>query len=287
MIYNESSATLFKETHYTHKIMCQLQFDAFPFDSTVCTFGVKLLRSSPSCQPVWNKNHTYLQLNSSSQDISLYHISPLKFIYQADELNSNLASHIRIKYLVDRKFISYLVTTFIPCILLTALGIITLRHFRKDDFTSKITVTVSLLIVITAIYSQTLTYIPQSAAPKLIEVFFFYCMLRLSTVFVLHTFSSDEDQVSNSYDATAAKVETIEQEPYTRKMLSAFVPGKVVPMNMMKIPPKERKKPAVRVWDSALAMISTLALAMDACVAAGLVIFVVYHTIHMKQEYNK
>lgn len=57
-----------------------------------------------------------------------------------------------------------------------------MSHVGSD----RISVTLSCLIVIAALYSQITFTIPQSSSPKLIDVYFFYFIVRLFKTFVHH-----------------------------------------------------------------------------------------------------
>ena len=57
----------------------------------------------------------------------------------------------------------------------------------NPSFRDRIMVTLSSLIVLAALFSQMSSTLPDSPAPKAIEVFFFYYIARLSYVFACHT----------------------------------------------------------------------------------------------------
>ena len=276
MLYNDSRAVLFKKTTYTHTLLCPLEFLAFPFDSTVCSFGIELV-STMSCQPVWNTNHSALRLASIDGTAALYKVSHFKFDFDRNSSNSDGMIEIQIKYLVSRLYMSYLVTTFFPCIILTILGIVTLEHFKKEDFSSKINVTVNLLIVIAMIYSQTVSYIPQSSTPKLIEMFFFYCLLRLSIVFILHTFPSTGSHVHNKSQVSETRVEIIRPEPNTDKSLIAFLPSNVSIYNSAETFPATSKSAGCGKCtpDRAFTMGKASSLLLDISVLLGFVLLAI------------
>ena len=64
---------------------------------------------------------------------------------------------------------------------------ITVILFPLKDFTNRITVTLSLLIVVASLFAQVSSGFPNAAQPKVIELFFFYCILKLFSVFLLHS----------------------------------------------------------------------------------------------------
>ena len=63
------------------------------------------------------------------------------------------------------------------------------EHFRiLTIFRDRIMVTLSCLIVLASLFSQLSSNLPDSPAPKAIEVLFFFYILKLSYVFMCHTF---------------------------------------------------------------------------------------------------
>ena len=119
----------------------------------------------------------------NGESFSMYTVSEVR--YQHDM--STVSQWVEINILLTRRFESYLLTTFVPCIILVILGQVTLTHFGLDDFQDRITVTLSLLIVVASLFSQVVSGLPNSPVPKIVEIFFFYCVLRLAYVFVQHS----------------------------------------------------------------------------------------------------
>ncbi|XP_037784613.1 uncharacterized protein LOC119580573 [Penaeus monodon] len=59
-------------------------------------------------------------------------------------------------------------------------------YFKRQDFSDRIGVTLSCLIVIAALFSQITFTIPPSSSPKVIDVYFFYFIVRLFITFAHH-----------------------------------------------------------------------------------------------------
>lgn len=133
-----------------------------------------------SCPLVWDKSNIYIDGNASY--ISTYYINPVRYVHDPSD-----GGRITIKLLFTRRFDAYLLTTFLPCVLLCVLSELTLVYFDLDAFTDRITITLSLLIVLASLFAQVATSMPDSPSPKLVDIFFFYCILRVSLVFLLHS----------------------------------------------------------------------------------------------------
>ncbi|XP_064117995.1 uncharacterized protein LOC135223487 isoform X2 [Macrobrachium nipponense] len=94
-------------------------------------------------------------------------------------------AHFDTRILLSRRYGAYILTTFLPCLVLTIIGALT-EFFEDDNFSDRINVTLAALIVIASLISQVATTAPVSAQPKLIDMYFCFCMFRLFFCFVHH-----------------------------------------------------------------------------------------------------
>ena len=173
--------TISHQIYYMYTFGCTFDLLAFPFDLQVCNLTFELKENTGGCKPQWSAVNSIV---GKRQNISMYFVEELRYFVHT---NANNISHLNVVLLLTRRYDSYLYTTFLPCIILCVLGALTMIFFRIDDFSDRITVTLSLLIVVASLFSQMVSTIPQSPAPKCVEIFFFYIIIRLSFVFILHT----------------------------------------------------------------------------------------------------
>ncbi|XP_047740541.1 uncharacterized protein LOC125179192 [Hyalella azteca] len=87
--------------------------------------------------------------------------------------------------LLESLYGGFVLSIFMPVVVITTIGISTL-FFAFEDFTDRISVTLSCLIVLAGLYSQICVVIPISAAPKLVDVYFFYAIVRMFFVCIHH-----------------------------------------------------------------------------------------------------
>lgn len=177
--YRGNEARISRTVQYLFTADCSYNFFAFPFDTQECYLTIHL-EGNQNCQPVWNTSDQGVQVLGKESTLSIYSIPYPRFSISKPE-------EVKLQFLFNRRFEAYLLTTFMPCVLLCILAQITLTHFQLENFTDRITVTLSLLIVLASLFSQLSSSLPSSADPKLIDIFFFYCCVRVGSIFIIHS----------------------------------------------------------------------------------------------------
>ncbi|KAK3873063.1 hypothetical protein Pcinc_021897 [Petrolisthes cinctipes] len=179
MKYRGSETVISRKVQYLFTGACSYMFFAFPFDTQECYLSITL-KGNQKCQPIWNTGDQGVRVLGKASTLSIYSIPYPRF-------SSSKPEEVKLQFLFNRRFEAYMLTTFMPCVLLCILAHITLTHFQLENFTDRITVTLSLLIVLASLFSQLSSSLPSSAEPKLVDIFFFYCCLRVGTIFIFHS----------------------------------------------------------------------------------------------------
>ena len=183
MINAGETVTITYTTKYMYTFDCDIELTAFPFDIQSCVLNITLMEvPGTSCMPQWNETSNVI--SKPIQTIDMFFVSKFRYDVIHDESNR---SQVNIFVKLERRYYSYLCTTYLPCTILLILGDLTLMCFRIDDFTDKITITLSLLIVVASIFSQTVSTQPTSPSTKSVELFFFFVIMHLAYVFIIHT----------------------------------------------------------------------------------------------------
>ena len=177
--FRNGSAYIFWIQKFVRTFRCKPHLWSYPFDVNICSIDLKL-NSKYFENPKWNSSMIFGQLNTS--DIVKFEIEGLKYNFTDQNENS-----VKIYFILGRFYFSYLLTAFLPCIIIIMISEITVILFPLKDFTNRITVTLSLLIVVASLFAQTSSGFPKAAQPKIIELFFFYCIVKLFSVFLLHS----------------------------------------------------------------------------------------------------
>ncbi|XP_063888524.1 uncharacterized protein LOC135115557 [Scylla paramamosain] len=181
MVFNGSKVEIQNRIQYQFTFSCSFDFVFFPFDIQKCWMKVRL-RDTSGCRPLWDTNQGRVMVMSKGSTLSMYNISKARYEITDD------GRYVIVHLLFTRKFESYVMTTFLPCIILCLLAHTTLTHFKIENFNDRIMVTLSLLIVLASLFSQLSSTLPNSPSAKLVDYFFLYCIGRVGLIFLLHTF---------------------------------------------------------------------------------------------------
>lgn len=191
--FDGSNATITQHLEFVEDFQCVPEQFLFPFDVQVCCMNLEIRSLNPTLQ-IGNMSYNVMERSYSS--LPSYDVLSFKL---QNYTSSNLFTKACTVYI--RRYTSYIFTIYCPSILLTAISYITLASFRLDDFTNKITVTLSLFIVAATLFSQTSSTLPTTPTLKIIELFFFYILCRLFFTFSVHALVGYYYELGENEDA--------------------------------------------------------------------------------------
>ncbi|XP_047475759.1 uncharacterized protein LOC125029721 isoform X1 [Penaeus chinensis] len=179
-VYNASvEAELQRREDFMASYICNFDLSLFPFDVHECHVNISVMNRGSFYASFDPQD---IKIISSASSLTLFEASELRYRY--GDTTENITA-ISLRILLRRQYGAYLFTTFLPCWILGVIGFGTL-YFKRQDFSDRIGVTLSCLIVIAALFSQITFTIPQSSSPKVIDVYFFYFIVRLFITFAHH-----------------------------------------------------------------------------------------------------
>ncbi|MCL4130380.1 UNVERIFIED_CONTAM: hypothetical protein GTU68_051643 [Idotea baltica] len=95
-------------------------------------------------------------------------------------------SSVAIKVRFMRRYGFYLLTLYIPSVLLVTIAYATL-FFNPDDFNSRIVVALTALLVLSSLFTQTSNSLPKTSYFKLVDVWLFFSTVIIFIVVLFHT----------------------------------------------------------------------------------------------------
>ncbi|KAK3855457.1 hypothetical protein Pcinc_038149 [Petrolisthes cinctipes] len=156
---------------------CQFDPLAFPFDVQLCVVPVEVVGNSPQVAK------QFLRAYSQTMVLPVYRCRPIRCTYNKSQ---EKVTQVEVAVLLERRNEAYLLSALGPCLVLGLLGHLSFVAFSINEFNERASTALSLLIVVAALFSQSVSTLPSSASPKAIDVWFFYFILRFFLFFVFH-----------------------------------------------------------------------------------------------------
>ncbi|KAF2347728.1 Low-density lipoprotein (LDL) receptor class A repeat [Trinorchestia longiramus] len=156
-------------------LTCEFDLYIYPFDSQTCNLTLTLL----------GKIKQDAQWNPDLVEYQEYTGGPLQlftFIHFKRVILDEPGNPILFQLRIARRFGSHILVTFLPCFVLQLIGL-SVFAVPLDDLASRLTVSISCLIVMAALFTQISSTLPVSADPKMIDVWMFVHVLLLALVF--------------------------------------------------------------------------------------------------------
>ncbi|ROT63777.1 putative glycine receptor subunit alpha-2 [Penaeus vannamei] len=177
---------------YTATYSCDFLLAMFPFDSQECSLNFTLVSAAS----------TYMVLEPG---LSLYSGPTFLIEYQIgtttiSSSNEGEFSVIQVKVRFYRRYTFYLLTLYIPTVLLILIAYATF-FFNPDDFNSRVVVAVTSLLVLTSLLTQTSNALLKTSYFKLIDIWLFVSIVIIFLVILLQTLVNFSVQKTRSNTA--------------------------------------------------------------------------------------
>ena len=114
------------------------------------------------------KPNDFINLTDSDKDLTMFTITNLK-----NETESNMV-YMALK--LKRKVATELLTTYLPTILLLLITFVTI-FFDKDLFGDAIAVNLTIMLVMTTIFTSKIEELPPTSDMKMIDIWLIFCLV--------------------------------------------------------------------------------------------------------------
>ena len=120
----------------------------------------------------------FTKLNDKDKDLTMFTITNLN-LYKEDGM---VVMVLKLK----RKVVTELLTTYLPTILLLLITFVTI-FFDKDLFGDAIAVNLTIMLVMTTIFTSKIEELPPTSDMKMIDVWLIFCLVVPFTEVILRT----------------------------------------------------------------------------------------------------
>ena len=113
---------------------------------------------------------SFWELNSEDRDLTMFTMTNLALVNQK---NANM---VIMALKLKRKVVTELLTTYLPTILLLLITLVTI-FFDKDLFGDAIAVNLTIMLVMTTIFTSKIEELPPTSDIKMIDIWLIFCLL--------------------------------------------------------------------------------------------------------------
>ena len=110
----------------------------------------------------------FTKLNDTDKDLTMFTITSLTLTKEDDMV------HMTLK--LKRKVVTELLTTYLPTILLLIITFVTI-FFDKDLFGDAIAVNLTIMLVMTTIFTSKIEELPPTSDMKMIDIWLIFCLV--------------------------------------------------------------------------------------------------------------
>nr|XP_027218304.1 glycine receptor subunit alpha-2-like [Penaeus vannamei] len=181
MIYDGRYSFIRISRKYTATFACTFNFFYYPFNTDFCKMIFRVNRN----------NKPYVKLIRYGPGVTYDHKDKLNefFIGRMRMVTYNSqAPYSGQQIIVEMQHLygSQILTMFVPTTIISLIGYGTF-FFKWYDFTNRIMVSLTVLLVLTQLFSQTTDMLPKTSYFKLIDIWFFGSITYTFVVIVVHT----------------------------------------------------------------------------------------------------
>ncbi|XP_071543632.1 uncharacterized protein [Panulirus ornatus] len=168
VFYSGAANPLVLQREMTFDLMCTFDLTLYPFDTQRCTMTLYV--------GAYTRHYVLTSLHnvtfSGTRRLLEYRVTgvrhtPLEYQDKSGQL---------IEIVLANLYGYYISSAYVPTMLLVIISYLTF-FFSLDDFTNRVMVSLTSLLVLAALFSQIASGLPKTAYLKLIDVWFIFCIL--------------------------------------------------------------------------------------------------------------
>ena len=162
-------------------IHCNFQLEFYPFDHQLCSINISIVN-------IHYTKFNYVMPLTGKPDIVQ---APPEYVVEKPILGEDVQFKKLYFYFVLKRQISYhLLSTYFPTMLLHFIGFGTL-FIQVDDFQDRGTMSLTTLLVLISLYSDTMDDLPVTSYVKFIDIWFMFSITFLTAIILVHLITNN------------------------------------------------------------------------------------------------
>ncbi|XP_066989241.1 uncharacterized protein [Macrobrachium rosenbergii] len=210
-LFNGGDAPLILERKYHVRYGCAFDLNRYPFDTQSCSMEFESQFTTSSYMELV-PGHVHF---SGRRQLVEYVVGEISM--EATTQNSSF-SGLQVQLIFIRQSGYHLVATYLPTSIMIVIAYLSF-FFGVEDFNDRIMVSLTSLLVLSSLLTQTSETLPKTSYFKMVDIWLFFCIVTIFTVILIHTASIYVDR-RNQETVNVEKKGVLQPAPRAR-VLSA------------------------------------------------------------------
>ena len=165
-------------------INCNFYLEWYPFDSQNCFISLEIANAPKDSTEILTTRRK-LVMDFTKQTFGGQTEYIVSNYYRRSSQNS-----FNVSFELQREVSYHIFSTYLPIFLLHGIGYGTM-FIRFDNFQDRGTMSLTTLLVLIALYTDTMSSLPVTSYVKLIDVWFIFSVIFLSSIIAVHLITND------------------------------------------------------------------------------------------------
>ncbi|XP_076041083.1 uncharacterized protein LOC143025389 [Oratosquilla oratoria] len=192
-VYKGESTTIVLLEHYTGSFACSFDVSNYPFDVQQCNLFLQLANFKEE-MVAFESNRSRV-VYQGSRSLPQYLVADLWTSVTARGRSLTKYSVLKVEFRLSRRFNVVLLGVYLPSVLLLVIGYSTL-YVKAALLQVRLTVSLTTLLVLYTLFNQTSSSLPKTANIKMIDIWFFFCIILLFVIIIVHVIIEHLDPAS-------------------------------------------------------------------------------------------
>ncbi|KAK3883306.1 hypothetical protein Pcinc_012343 [Petrolisthes cinctipes] len=178
-VYLGAENHLSMDRKYTSNFLCDLDLQLYPFDTQRCYLYMEVL-SAATDFVMLERNLSFVTYEGAKLLIEYTVVS-----VSLRTNNSDTMAKAEVEVKLQRRVGYPIISIYVPTVILLILAYLSLI-FRRDNFEARVMSSLTVLLVLAALFTQTSTSLPKTSYFKMVDVWLLFCISLIFFVIVFH-----------------------------------------------------------------------------------------------------
>ncbi|KAK4314734.1 hypothetical protein Pmani_013987 [Petrolisthes manimaculis] len=216
-VYRGESGTLRQQSHYAGKFSCVFSMFYYPLDTQQCSLLLRLSAISQTFATLGTITVTF----HGESIVGAYVVGSARATVDEKLASQTNTSAVKVDMVLARQPLSIVMLMFVPSAMLLAISYSTL-HVKLALTQVRVIVSLTTLLVLYTLFSQTSSSLPNTSYVKMIDVWFFVCICILFIIILFHIYIEKLDYWQQQKPNTKVNHQTTVEKMTTMKRSEEF-----------------------------------------------------------------